>query len=38
MSYYKKTHPDTRGGANYSCSDDCDFFYILYDCGNPNRI
>ena len=27
-------HPDLRGGANYSCGVDCDYFYIVQDCGN----
>ena len=25
---------DKRGGASYICGDDCDFFYVVMDCGD----
>ena len=25
---------EAKGGANYLCGDDCDFFYIVGNCGN----
>ena len=37
-NFEDKKNKDPRcegfGGANYLCGDDCDFFYIVGDCGN----
>jgi hypothetical protein len=30
----KYYNAENNGGANYSCGVDCDYFYILQDCGN----
>jgi hypothetical protein len=29
-----KGNVDGNGGANYICGDDCDFFFVVGECGN----